>query len=542
MKEINLVPRPKRLECTGGVVECLPRKTIECYGGTSEAYLIQLTSSELILRGSVRGLARAESTLYQLTQVLQRSGALPCMRIEDEPDLPVRGFMLDISRGRVPNRRMLRQLVHWLWLLKFNQLQLYMEHTFAYHKHAEVWQNVGALDASDLQWLDKLCESYGIELVPNQNTFGHMEQWLKHASYKHLAESPAGYRHPILGWRTSGGVLRPGKESADFIQGLLEELLPNFRSDQVHIGGDETWELGEGASRDEAQRVGKSAVFEKHLRRLVGIAKDLGKRPQFWADVFIESSATEWDAYADCLPVVWGYEPGHPFANALESLRRAELPALVAPGTSAWNSFWGRWECARRNISEANDVCRQFDGPGFLLTSWGDNGHGYPAPVMWPPMIQAGALGWSGSMPEILLKEGLFLLNGIRDEGAADALMAVGTLDSVSGSSSPNMSGIYRSALGIELSGIENPYTSNGFKQESALEFLNAIRESFSRDDASPLSETVDLVTDLAEWAIIRASGKNIPAHLETLGERFKGDWERTAQSPLPLYWRDFFV
>lgn len=541
MKEIDLVPRPKRFEYLAGFVTGLPAKTIELKGWKSEAYIIKLTSSELVLLGSSRGLARAEATLFQLKQVLKRSGTLPCMRIEDEPDLPVRGFMLDISRGRVPNRKTLAELVHWLWLLKYNQLQLYMEHTFAYHQHAEVWQNVGALDANDVQWLDALCEEHGIELVANQNTFGHMEQWLKHSSYKHLAESPDGYHHPVLGWRNSGGVLRPGEESADFIQGLLEELLPNFRSDQVHIGGDETWELGEGASREQARRLGKSTVFEKHLRRLVGIAKDLGKRPQFWADVFIESSATEWDAYVDCLPVVWGYEPGHPFGKALESLRRADLTALVAPGTSAWNSFGGRWECARRNIAEANEVCREFHGPGILLTSWGDNGHGYPGPVMWPPMIQVASLGWSGTMDEVTLKEGLFVLNGSRDERAADALLALGVLDDVSGSSSPNMSGIYRAALDIELIGIQNPYTRVGSQKEAALEYIKNVRNNLGPGLASPLGTAVDLANDLSEWAVLRASGESVPEHLRTLGERFEQDWHLTAQSPLPSLWKTFF-
>ena len=65
----------------------------------------------------------------------------------------------------------------------------------------------------EIREIDAYCEDRGIELVPNQNSFGHMERWLKHEQYKEIAECPEGFDHPISGWRKFGSTLHPSKES-----------------------------------------------------------------------------------------------------------------------------------------------------------------------------------------------------------------------------------------------------------------------------------------------------------------------------------------
>lgn len=549
MIEGALFPPPKQQTLIGGEIRTFPRPVWEALPGSAEDYRLVLQPASLRIWATARGRPMAQATLRQLEEIFREQGRLPCLEIEDGPALAVRGFMLDISRGRVPNRVQLERLVNGLWALKFNQLQLYMEHVFAYPGHEAVWAGTGALTASDLQWLDAYCHERGIELVPNQNTFGHMEHWLKHPAYRSLAESPDGYEHPILGWREAGGVLRPGLESVAFVGELLEALLPNFTSAQLNIGCDETWELGQGASRAKAAALGKSIVFHEHLQRLVATVHKLGKRPQFWADIFLQTPPAVWTAYRNCLPVVWGYEPGHPFREALRRLREAGLPALLAPGTSAWNSFGGRWDTARGNIREAVSACREEGAEGLLLTSWGDNGHGYPTPVMWPPMVLAAALAWSGSCPPATLRQGLRLLGGRHDPAATEALLLLGGLDRWVGSRSPNMSGLYRAALGIELRGIRNPYDPTGPQRDRALEWIAAVRQRLGHapDSASregyrdgrtnEIREAVRLAADLSEWAVHRAAGSRLPDHLLDLGDRFFADWQATAQSPVPRVW-----
>ncbi len=175
--------------------------------------------------------------------------------------------MLDISRDRVPTRATLERLVGLLRLARLNHLQLYIEHTFAYREHEVVWRDASPLTADDVRWLDAVCRDAGIELVANQNCFGHMNRWLQHEAYRQRAEAPDGFEL-LPGVRLPASVLAPTPENAAFARDLFDELLPNFSSRRVNVGFDEPFELGHGVSRDEVARRGKVAVYIDHLRRV----------------------------------------------------------------------------------------------------------------------------------------------------------------------------------------------------------------------------------------------------------------------------------
>ena len=135
------------------------------------------------------GLRAAMATMRQLLR--QYGRRLPCLKIRDWPDFSRRGVMLDISRGRVPKLETLLELVGHLADFKINELQLYTEHTFAYRRYQSVWQSWGALTGEEIRQLDAHCQQLGIDLVPNQNSFGHLRHFLEHPRLKKLAEVSA---------------------------------------------------------------------------------------------------------------------------------------------------------------------------------------------------------------------------------------------------------------------------------------------------------------------------------------------------------------
>ena len=65
---------------------------------------------------SQEGMNNAISTLKELA--VQSNHQIPCVRIADQPDLKVRGAMLDISRGKVPTLQTLFGMVDFLADLK----------------------------------------------------------------------------------------------------------------------------------------------------------------------------------------------------------------------------------------------------------------------------------------------------------------------------------------------------------------------------------------------------------------------------------------
>src|SRR5690606_12232026 len=183
-------------------------------------------------------------TLIQIIE--QCTPRLPGLTISDWPDFPARGVMLDVSRNRVPKMETLFNLVDQLAGWKINQLQLYFEHAFAYRSHPAVWADVSPITGQDVLVLDRYCRERFIELVPNQQSFGHLAPWLNRPEYKHLAEVEDGFQTP-WGYRAGSFSLAPVEpRSLEFLRGLYDELLPHFSSRMFNIGGDETWDLGQG--------------------------------------------------------------------------------------------------------------------------------------------------------------------------------------------------------------------------------------------------------------------------------------------------------
>lgn len=353
--------------------------------------------------------------------------------------VPVRGFMLDVSRGRVPTMPTLRALIRLLAQLRYNQLQLYVEHTYAFKDHAVVWSEASPLTAGELRELDGLCREHGIEFVPNLNSFGHVERWLKHAAYKPLAECPDGFYHAVFKMQRVAGTFAACEATADFAAALYDEFLPNFSSDKFNIGGDEPWELGQGCSRELCETHGKRAVYLEHMARLKKRVEARGKKMMFWGDVLLgESGEIPAEFLKNTIPVIWGYDAGHPFGEQCSRVKAALEKAggqgefYLAPGTSSWLSFGTRQTNALKNIREACAAAKQHGATGVLLTTWGDFGYHNPFCANLIPLIVAATEMRGVKAPETVRDFAVVLEQIGFDTGAeafAEALVLFGTLD-----------------------------------------------------------------------------------------------------------------
>jgi len=338
------------------------------------------------------GLRHGRATLAQLRQVSAGpgdvadggAGTLPVCRIEDWPDFAVRGVMLDVARDRVPSPSTVRSLVDRLASWKVNQLQLYMEHTFAYRGHDEVWRHASPYSAEDLAALDDYCRARGVELVANQNTLGHFERWLRHDRYRPLAIAPDGFEW-LFGIHRPPLTLDPAKPgSFELVADLLGQLVPVLASRRVHIGMDEPWELP-------AERRGEWGRWLERLRALPVLE---GRQLLVWGDV----PAMHPDLLAGIPPGVavceWGYEDNHPFDERCARLADAGVGFWVCPGTSSWLSLAGRVDNMLGNVAAAAAAGRAQGAEGLLVTDWGDMGHLQQPPVSDPGLAVAAAFGW----------------------------------------------------------------------------------------------------------------------------------------------------
>ncbi|MGC8782655.1 MAG: beta-N-acetylhexosaminidase, partial [Anaerolineae bacterium] len=320
---------------------------------------------------------------------------LPTLRISDWPDFPNRGVMLDVSRDRVPTMETLFGLVDLLASWKINQLQLYTEHTFAYRNHPEVWAEASPFTGEEIMALDAYCRERFIELVPNQNSFGHMTRWLIHDRYRHLAEAPNGcdtrwghYDVPL-----SLCPIDPG--SIELVRSMYDELLPHFSSRQINVGCDETIDLGLGRSKEAVATQGIGRVYLDFLLKIYREVKARGRTMQFWGDIIMEHPELVPELPRDVIALEWGYEPDHPFDEHGRRFAESGVPFYVCPGTGTWNTVAGRTKSALENLRNAAMNGIRNGAIGYLITDWGDAGHWQPLPVSYLGFAWGAALSWT---------------------------------------------------------------------------------------------------------------------------------------------------
>jgi hexosaminidase len=363
----------------------------------AQGYELTVTRTSALLSASDEpGLFYAAMTLAQAAR--QCGARIPCVHLSDSPDFPVRGVMLDVSRDKVPTLDTLFMLVDLLSEMKINQFQLYTEHTFAYSGHRDVWAAASPITSEDILRLDRYCRERFVELVPNQNSFGHLNRWLTLPRYRHLAECPDGYRYPEGDRAKYPFSLNPtNPDCIAFLEGLYDELLPNFTSGLFNIGCDETWDLGQGRSAEVCRRLGVGRVYLDFLKKIHSSLKRRGKIMQFWGDILMLHPELTPELPRDCIALEWGYEADHPFEEHGEKFAVSGIPFHICPGTSSWNSIAGRTDNCIGNIGSAAENGLKHGASGLLMTDWGDEGHWQYLPVSYLGFEAGAAFSWHGS-------------------------------------------------------------------------------------------------------------------------------------------------
>ena len=362
-------------------------------GIPSEGYKLNIRPEKIEITASTpAGAFYGACTLSQI--LLQCGESMPCLLISDSPDYPARGVMLDVSRDKIPTMDTLYHLVDLLAGWKINQIQLYFEIAFAYPAHPVVRKGETPITGEQVLLLDAYCKERFIELVPNQNSFGHMERWLVHDEYRSMAEAPDGC-DTIWGWREAFSLCPGDKRSLPFVRGLFDELLPHFSSNMFNVGLDETVDLGCVRSKEICERKGVGRVYLDFLLKIYSLVKQHDRTMMFWGDIVIKHPELIPDLPKDVIAIEWGYEDDHPYDEDCSKFEEAGLSFYVAPGTSGWNTLAGRTDNTVENITNAARNGLKHGAIGLLNTDWGDVGHWHPLPVSYLGYLAGAMASWN---------------------------------------------------------------------------------------------------------------------------------------------------
>ena len=399
-RNLCLLPVPKKVVFRGGLMELplgfeLNRVVYQKTDSIArEGYVLDIGDGEVRLSyGDEAGKFYGLLTLKQAMK--QYGGVLPCMTIEDAPDLPLRGVMLDISRNKVPTVQTLKETIDMLASLKINHLELYVEgYSYGYPGFRRLFPVATPLSPEEIRELDCYCRERFIDLVPNQNNLGHMSDWLALPEFAHLRETESGKE--FVSRKMPPSTLNPlDPESFSLVEKLTGELLESFSSPNYNACLDEPFDLGKGKSREAVEKYGLGKVYGEYALKIYGLAQKYHKRMFMWADVLSKHPDGLEMLPRDIVLLEWGYEGSHPFERRAQECQKSGHDFCLCCGTSSWTTFTGRTDNMLLNTENAAINAKKYDALGLITTDWGDGGHVQYLPVSYAPFAYCAALSWN---------------------------------------------------------------------------------------------------------------------------------------------------
>jgi hexosaminidase len=338
-----------------------------------------------VIAASPSGIFYGAQTVKQLIVGAGRDARLERATIRDWPAMRYRGFHDDLSRGPIPTLDFQKKQLHELAAYKVNVFSPYYEHTLAYSSNPLFAAPDGAMTPDQVKEIVAYAARYHIDVIPEQEAFGHLHHILKYELYSPLAETPHGH------------VLAPGQPgSLALIRQLFSAIDSLFPSRFIHIGADETFELGRGQTRERVRSEGIGPVYLDFVKEIEAALRPTGKRFLFWGDVAMNNPELVKTLPKTLIPVAWGYGADTSFVRFITPYTNAGMETWVAPGVSSWNRVFPNNAVALVNIQRFIRDGQRLGATGVLNTSWDDDGEALFNQVWYGALFGAAASWQSG--------------------------------------------------------------------------------------------------------------------------------------------------
>lgn len=329
------------------------------------------------------GLVWALRTLQQLVRANLHGASIPCVRITDWPTLRYRGSQDDITRGPSPRLDALKREVTLASELRLSFFTTYLESQFAYTRRPEIGPKDGSLTPDELRAWVTNAKKQGVEIIGNQQSFGHFGVILADPRYADLRETP--------------DILNPTNERTyRLLDDLYSDVAPLTDSPFFNVCCDETQGLGTGPSRELAARIGVGGVYVQHIRRIHEILQRYGKRMMMWGDILLMHPEKIGEVPSDTVFLSWGYDDRASWDDAIAPFARSGHAFFVCPGTSNWSRILPDFSVAIANNRNYVRDGVKHGALGALNTVWNDDGETLFAPN-WPGIAWGAECAWNGA-------------------------------------------------------------------------------------------------------------------------------------------------
>ena len=293
------------------------------------------------------------------------------------------GIMIDCSRNKVFTVGFMKNYFIKIALMGYNMAMLYTEDTYQMPGEPFFGYMRGAYSMEELKELDAFAGKLGIELIACIQTLGHLGQILRWEPYRSKVRD------------TSQVLLVDAPETYRLIEKMVKFWKEALSSKRIHIGMDETHDLGRGRFMDRNGYENAFDLFNRHLGKVNEICQKNGLSPIIWSDMYFRLGSKNMDYYDRKTKIpakvkakipknvqlcYWDYY--HTDADFYEDFiklhRSLGSEPILGSGVWTWSRCWYDHSQTLSTVVPCIEACRRTSLKEIFFTMWGDNG-GYCA-------------------------------------------------------------------------------------------------------------------------------------------------------------------
>ncbi|MCW8133771.1 MAG: family 20 glycosylhydrolase [Planctomycetota bacterium] len=337
-----------------------------------------------------------------IRQLLQEGTRIPAMKMQDWPAVAFRAIHLDL-KGLTPNLATLKEFLERAAYYKFNAVLVEYEDRFPFECLPDV-RGPQAFTPETLKEFLAFAEQHGLEVVPLVQTLGHWEFILRHEKYRELAEAPDVPQQ----------VCPSNPKAQKLIKEMIREIVAAHpHSEYIHLGADETWQLGQcHVCRAAGQKKnGKHELFLDHVLKCVRQVKAAGKHALIWDDMLREMPPELVKKVPKDTGVCYWKYNGHGGQYKAELLpqlpmyREAGFPIFGCSAIKGAGEFYTAAPGYRQRMDNVDWWVEAAETQpnafrGHIATAWARFNSNLtpcdPLPSIWPSALYAAERSWVG--------------------------------------------------------------------------------------------------------------------------------------------------
>ncbi|MFZ7946925.1 beta-N-acetylhexosaminidase [Neobacillus sp. 19] len=307
--------------------------------------------------------------------------------LSENPQFELSGVMLDASRNAVPTVADIEKLLRRMAVMGLDTLMLYTEDTYEVKEYPYFGYMRGRYTTEELKACDDYAGKLGIEMIPCIQALGHLREALKWNDAASIKD-------------TDDILLVDEPKTYEFLENCIRAASEPFQTKRIHIGMDETFQLGLGKYLEKHGFENHIDLMNRHLQKVVSLTDKYGLKPMIWSDMYFTLFAED-SKYRDengrireeilaSIPdvelVYWNYYQGEQevYETYFRHHKQLAKKTIFAGGAWTWNGLAPNYGKAIATTEAAMAACKKEGIKEVFVTLWGDNGAETPFSTSMP--------------------------------------------------------------------------------------------------------------------------------------------------------------